>query len=1021
MTRKGASELPADQAARTRFITELDGNFSVLAPAGVGKTKALVDRVVEIATGDPARAAEWLPQLVVVTYTNKAADEMYQRARNAIIEQRVGLPVLTQFNHAFFGTLHSFCVRLLRTHGHLCGLPAQFEPVENDDELWQEFIRQTDRLAPGVPSDLVQQVTRLVPMDHVLHLARSVRPEAYAVLDQPFPPAPEVDLRGLLGHEGDKRSAANIERSQRMASEWKAAWTEGASYAPLPKSASSAKAFAESWKNAFAPLRAWLGPASLRVAVELAAAYRAYRRQRGALTYDDQVELAWELVRDPVAGRRLREQGFRIILDEAQDTDPVQFSILLELARPASARGIWMESGGAAPEPGRFCMVGDPQQSIYGERADLGWYQQVREELTKARAADEVVFTVTFRCDQAIIAAVNELVQPMFERAEGQVTYHPLTARPNAGPGQVVRWSPTPLPDGVEGVDPVSMHEARELAQWLRKQGHAGLEAGSWSEVAVLAPRTRWLQTLAAAFREEGLLPQVHSERSVQADDPVYAWFTALMTILARPADGFEIVGVLREIYGLSDAALAHFAKGDGACWNLSRPVVASDEVTRVLQTLSAIWSDVSGLPLRDAARLAVERTALRDRLATLPGVEEHLDESLERLLVQAAMAEDQGLSLAEFAEQLRDGMTDTVAARPVVKDAVQLLTSYKAKGLQWDAVVVPLMFRPIGDNKQYPALIRSRPGVPPLVAFSSHDMGEARDGVEQRRRQELQRLLYVALTRAKRTLVVVDDYALFPTNKPNRSQADLLGMLDTEGHRVFNETWNSLADVLQPVRATAAPAPTAVPDDFDAVPADALARAAAHAQAVPRRVLPYQLGEAEARTERAMAEPETTRSVGAESARLYGIWWHESIEHLDWSRRDAWPTAWTQALAGCPDPARGEREGAALFASDLARRLAAAGLVRHREMPILWRRSATECVEGVIDLAVWDPAIQCWLIVDWKTNLIRPDGHEHLRAMYEPQLRAYAEALHEITGASVEAGVHSTVTGGWVPCVQIP
>ena len=39
---------------------------------------------------------------------------------------------------------------------------------------------------------------------------------------------------------------------------------------------------------------------------------------------------------------------------------------------------------------------------------------------------------------------------------------------------------------------------------------------------------------------------------------------------------------------------------------------------------------------------------------------------------------------------------------------------------------------------------------------------------------------------------------------------------------------------------------------------------------------------------------------------------------------------------------------------------------------------------------------------------------------MYEPQLRAYAEALHEITGASIEAGVHSTVTGGWVPCVQI-
>ncbi len=65
---------PADQAERTRFTSELDRNFSVLAPAGVGKTKSLVDRVVAIATSP--QASEWLPRLVVVTYTKKAADEM---------------------------------------------------------------------------------------------------------------------------------------------------------------------------------------------------------------------------------------------------------------------------------------------------------------------------------------------------------------------------------------------------------------------------------------------------------------------------------------------------------------------------------------------------------------------------------------------------------------------------------------------------------------------------------------------------------------------------------------------------------------------------------------------------------------------------------------------------------------------------------------------------------------------------------------------------------------------------------
>jgi len=109
------------------------------------------------------------------------------------------------------------------------------------------------------------------------------------------------------------------------------------------------------------------------------------------------------------------------------------------------------------------------------------------------------------------------------------------------------------------------------------------------------------------------------------------------------------------------------------------------------------------------------------------------------------------------------------------------------------------------------------------------------------------------------------------------------------------------------------------------------------------------------------------------------------------------------------------------VFCSDLARRLSAPGLVLHREMPVLWRRSGRECVEGIMDLAAWDPQHQRWLVVDWKTNRVDETGHPHLRDIYEPQLHAYAGALHEISGAPVEAGVHATATGGWVPCANLP
>src|SRR5438552_4025032 len=113
---------PRDEAARARFATELDRNFSVVASAGSGKTTAITQRILSIARSP--NAFEILPRLVVVTFTNRAADEMQQRTRQALIEEHLRQEVQTAFNRAFFGTIHSFCMKLLTDFGHYLGLPA---------------------------------------------------------------------------------------------------------------------------------------------------------------------------------------------------------------------------------------------------------------------------------------------------------------------------------------------------------------------------------------------------------------------------------------------------------------------------------------------------------------------------------------------------------------------------------------------------------------------------------------------------------------------------------------------------------------------------------------------------------------------------------------------------------------------------------------------------------------------------------------------------------------------------------
>ena len=115
---------PIDQPNRDRFVSELDRNFSVVASAGSGKTRAITDRIARIAKSEHAR--DWLPQLAVVAFTNRAADEMQQRARADILRAGVSVEVLAAFNRAFFGTIHAFCVRLLEYLRPLSRIAADF-------------------------------------------------------------------------------------------------------------------------------------------------------------------------------------------------------------------------------------------------------------------------------------------------------------------------------------------------------------------------------------------------------------------------------------------------------------------------------------------------------------------------------------------------------------------------------------------------------------------------------------------------------------------------------------------------------------------------------------------------------------------------------------------------------------------------------------------------------------------------------------------------------------------------------
>jgi len=1009
---------PQDESVRARFASELDRNFSVVASAGSGKTTAITERILSIARS--LSAVEILPRLVVVTFTNRAADEMQQRTRHALLQENLRQEVQTAFNRAFFGTIHSFCMKLLTDFGHYLGLPAPLDLVEDDEDLWQEFAQNQIRIGRSLGDRDRAMLLRFVQARDLMELGRRA---GSAVLQVPeMSLCPPLDLAEIYSQSDKGKGNDNIAKSQAELREWEGRFGGDWEYLRWPVCFTAANArFTELWHEKFAPLRRWICNAATCVAAEVQRDYLNFRLDHGLVTYGDQIALAEQLLQHTVAAQRIREESFRVIVDEAQDTEPLQFSVLLEVTRPPEAKGLWLQDRHFGPRPGHFCMVGDFQQSIYWQRADLNYYRAVHEALISDKNGESLEFAVTFRLDQKQLDFVNETFREILNNKDGQVRFVELQPRPGILPGKVIRVplvTKELLPEGKKLKDYQKARiEAEYLARWIKNAGLKKLSADSWREVAILCPRKAWLQTTAAALRRVGLPVAIQSENDVKGDSPAYAWLTALLTIMTDPLNAYEIVGVLREIFGASDHDLAVFSEGQKARFRIDEIVSASGRISSLLRVLAETRQRAEGLALFDAVTLIIEQTRLRERLLLLPATEfGDLARELDVLVAQAAEAGANGMIVTEFAKQLRDDFASLRAVRFSAEDnAIQLITSYKAKGSEWKAVIVPFLARELRPpSPRYPELVKSPLNGELIVAFRKEDKSkDLKDALERAQQQQLERLLYVATTRARQTLVIVLDQEIFSNNDGKLPKTAQLRRLIRDKD-FYSGEFDQHSTTIDKVLGSSPRVEHALEKngaEMEPLRSSELKRAAKRASEFVRKITPSAL-------DPELAAEGRTRSRLDNLATLYGRWWHKFFQCLDWKGGiDSAQRLFEKQLPTSPDAKAAEKDWNAtrrnLFSdATIARFLASDKTLFHSEFPFSWRSNERSVLEGLIDSVMINREAARCLLLDWKTNDVSPTDVEIFRETYRPQLAAYWKAVTEITRFDVKAGLFSTALG---------
>lgn len=822
----------------------LDGRPKVMvgAGAGSGKTRLLVAYFVHalVAEGIPAE------RMVAVTFTRRAAAELVSRIR-VNLEDCGRRDLARSLDSAMVGTIHGLCRRLIREHALMAGVDPVGAILEADGaalmkekiarRAWESVVARADENMLKVLADHRKTLRReMVPLYDRLRGLGWERPQ----LEPTSPDSDEGAGARLTSAVRDALSAGYAVARPGVALQkdlakleeclaWlllPVAWGErtgelGVTGGFFPSRTTKSM---EEWfgpvREALTAHRRALAGVDLRAAVtamnlllsEFHDQYEARKRERGALDFADLELRARALSRAGSQGRGSSIlSGSRILIDEFQDTNELQCSIL--------------EGLGAD----RMLMVGDERQSIYRFRgADVAVFRDRRQRLESGGEAGSPGaeagspgglhrLDTNYRSSRVVLEFINRLfaherffgdqftalVYPDGEEG-GQAGSEGVGLAGEAlGGGAAPARASAPAPSpaatpagpavkilvvqreraGQVDAPPMTMQAAEAEALGACARRMVDDEGWRQGEIVLLLPAQTHVDLYQKALQARGLDVYVVRGKGYYSLEEV-ADVTSLLRVLVNPHDDLALVATLRSpLVGLSDDGLYLLGREN-------RRARAS-----LWDTIRCGGKSALGVEDRQVLAVFVERlTALRRRVGR-PGLAQLIDDAVSacgydlsvlatpngkrrfanlRKLMRVADGFEalEGPDLAGFVEVLggMDELSDREGSAPTLaegENVVRIMTVHQAKGLEFPVVLLGGLGSDVPRPKAQQFMVGSdgRVGVflkdSQRKGYEDHDLclGPAVEILRDEQAADLEedtRLLYVAMTRAKQRLVLV-------------------------------------------------------------------------------------------------------------------------------------------------------------------------------------------------------------------------------------------------------------------------
>jgi len=1034
------------------MTTQATNLHFISAGAGSGKTH----RLTQILSSELSAGRVQPAGVIATTFTKKAASELRERVREHLLKEgQFGLA--NAMGQARIGTVNSVCGSFLERFAFEAGLTTEQQVLDEkqsallikaaiDEATGSTELAALNRIAQRLGlEDWQQSLKKLVDQaraNDIAHvaLAGMANTNADALLQHfPNPVTDDLDtemlaviansllvLKPLIEASGKKNSLAylgQIQEFQRRLTGGYATWSE---WVALSKAAPEAKlkplvepiAEMAARYDRHAGLHSDIR-ALLQLMFELAAKtlhhYAERKRQMGVVDFADQEHMLLGLLDQPAVSATLAEELDLLLVDEFQDTSPIQLALFMKLSRLAK-QTYW---------------VGDIKQAIYGFR---GSDTQLMEAVIKALPAlggDKAILDASWRSRVPLVNLVNDVFTQAFSDSLDPAEVVLKPKRPEvldnpafahwllAGSNKDLRGDA--LADGV--------HRLHAAGRQVVDKDTGKARPVRYADIAILARSHDGIQKIAASLRARNI-PVATAQSGLLATPEA----TLALACLRRLNDSGDTIATA-EILSLADCAtpeswvadrLQYLAgQGNKTLWRES-----GAEAHPMLSTIAELRSSLPLLAPREALQTVMSRCDLsrlvlqwradanvaQQRLANLAALLEMATNYEDSCRNTQQAATISGLILWLSAEA--EAELDARAEPPV--DAVRVLTHHAAKGLEWPVVILTDLNADVRD-RTWDITAISGAGIDahaPLkdrfIRFWPWPFGKQSSGIgvadtvalsdearqfQHEAKEEAKRLLYVSMTRARDLLI----FALAEKDKnrpwldtvvtdsllPEAADSDHLSL--SGGVSIAYEQW--LLDAVDIANAGQVKNTETLhwfvsPASTDRLP---LNRSASGALPVPAKA-----GECIRIGER------------------INITNHPDMSVLGTALHACIGASFTDHNAPL-----NEQEMAAILAGfDVLEHLTASDALRQTEALRQWISSrwpqATARAEVPIELS-WPNGQQMvgridlllelpegWVLIDHKSSLLGAEKWPELAMQYSGQLAMYAEAIESVSGKTV-------------------